>query len=77
MECSLINIEKIPNEVIQDAMENGTQVTIIGKLQSLHFSDGAINKAYEKAEAFDEVIECLGSMIDEDIQKIINRIEEL
>ena len=77
MECSLVNIEKIPADIMQDAMENGTQVIVKGNLSSIHFSDGAINKAFEKSEAFDELVECLGSSIDNDVREIINRIENL
>lgn len=80
MECSLINIEKIPDEALLNAMENGTKVTVSGNLESIHFTDGAINKAFEKEEDFDSLLEYLKneSIIDslvysEEIMEIIQK----
>lgn len=59
MECSLVNIDKIDSNVLQDAIENKTKVTIVGNLQSIHFSSGAIQKAFDKEEAYNSIVELL------------------
>ncbi len=77
MECSLVNIEKIPNDILQDAMENKTKVTVVGNLGSIHFTDGAINKAFSKAEAFDNIVEYLKEDYNFDQLMHFDSIEEI
>lgn len=60
MEISLVNIEKIPQDVLYEAFENPKEkITVTGNIDSIHFKDGSISNAFDKAEAFDNISEYL------------------